>query len=108
MHMEQLNREISDQFRRVRTNAKLIPALFQQMLLTGVLLIVLISWAIDLDASAFGTAAILALRSMSYVQQVNTATLQFLEARPFLVELIGAIKFSGRPAGVAATHTLSG
>ncbi len=90
-HLEQLNGTISEQFRQVRTNARLIPALFQQMLLSGVLFIVFVSWVLDLDASALGAAAVLALRSMSYVQQVNTATLQFIEAKPFLSELTHAI-----------------
>ncbi len=86
-HLERMNNVISVSFRQVRINSRMIPALFQQFLLAGVLLIVVVAWQFRLDASAFGAAAVLALRSLSYVQQFNNASQQFIEARPFLEEL---------------------
>ncbi len=106
-HLRAMNDEVSRSFRHVRLSARLVPALFQQFLLTGVLVIVVLAHMLDLDASAFGAAAVLALRSLSYVQQMNTATQTFVEARPFLSDLQEAISTQRRARRRRGTEPLT-
>jgi ATP-binding cassette subfamily B protein len=76
---------------RMRTIQRILPVLFQQvvlLLLVGV--VAGAAWA-HVDAAGFGAAAILAVRSLGYLQQLNSATQQFVEVRPYLEELRDAV-----------------
>jgi ABC-type multidrug transport system fused ATPase/permease subunit len=46
---------------------------------------------LDLDASSFGTAAILAVRSLQFLQQLNASNEQYAEVAPYLDEIHEAI-----------------
>ena len=46
--------------------------------------LVVLGRVLGVDSDGFGAAGILAVRSLTYLQQLNTATHGFLEARPFL------------------------
>jgi ABC-type multidrug transport system fused ATPase/permease subunit len=81
---------------------RLIPALFQQLVLLGVVGLIALARKLAIDASDFGTAAILAVRSLSYLQHLNTATQTYVEAGPYLAEIRVAVAHhegSARPRG---------
>ena len=104
-----MNDEVSRSFRHVRLSARLVPALFQQFLLTGVLVIVVLAHMLDLHASLRSVPQrSWALRSLSYVQQMNTATLNICgEARPFLSHLQDAISTQRRARRRRGTEPLT-
>jgi ATP-binding cassette, subfamily B, bacterial len=77
---------------------RLIPVLFQQLVLLGVVGLIALARQLDIDASHFGTAAILAVRSLSYLQQLNTATQSYVEAGPYLGEIRDAVEHHERSA----------
>lgn len=84
---------------------RLNPALYQQLLLLVVLAVVVVARAIDLDGTALGSAAILAVRTLSYVQQLNTATQTFYEAAPHLERLRSALtELAARPRRTGDEH----
>jgi ATP-binding cassette, subfamily B, bacterial len=82
---------------RVRTMQRLVPSLFQQLILLAVVGLIVIARELQIDAPSFGTAAILALRSLSYLQQLNTASHAYVEAAPYVEEIRKAV-------GVQAGH----
>ena len=89
--LSRTNRRSSASLATVRTMQRLLPLLFQQtILLVAVAAVAVASWA-DLGASAFGTAAILAIRSLSYLQQFTTAMQGFVEVRPYIEDLHQAV-----------------
>lgn len=75
----------------LRTMQRLIPSLFQQVVLLAVVGMIVLADQLDIEASSFGTAAILAVRSLSYVQQLNNSTQTYVEAGPFLDEIREAV-----------------
>src|SRR5207253_1115476 len=63
-----------------------------QSLLGAMIALVVLGRVLDVDGAGFGAAAILAVRSLTYVQHLNAATHAFLEARPFLDELFAFVE----------------
>jgi ABC-type multidrug transport system fused ATPase/permease subunit len=88
--LDELNDGVRVSFERVRMLTRLVPGLFQQVLLSSVVIVVLLARVLDVDAHTFGTAAILAVRALSYVQQLSSNVHTFMESRPFLEELTDA------------------
>jgi ABC-type multidrug transport system fused ATPase/permease subunit len=84
--------QVAESFRQMRTVARLIPGLYQQSLLAAVIALVVLGRVLGVDAAGFGAAAILAVRSLTYIQQLNTATHAFREGRPFLEDLFAAVE----------------
>ena len=78
-------------FERLKLLQRLIPSIYQQILLTAVVAVVVIGRELDVAAVQFGTAAILAVRSLSYIQQLNSSLQVFVENQPFLDELFDAV-----------------
>jgi ATP-binding cassette subfamily B protein len=76
---------------RMRTMQRLVPILFQQVVLLSVVGLIVAARRLDIDASSFGTASILALRSLSYLQQLNTTTQSYVETAPYLDEIHEAV-----------------
>lgn len=90
--LQRLNRNARVVLRRLRTMQRVIPVLFQQLVLLGVVAIVAVARQLDIDASQFGTAAILAVRSLSYLQQLNNSTQSYVETGPYLDEIRDAVE----------------
>ena len=89
--MEGVNEEAARAQRVVRVLSRLIPGLYQQFLLAAVIGVVALAHTLSFSATEFGVASLLAIRSLSYVQQLNSATTSYTESRPFLAELSDAI-----------------
>jgi ABC-type multidrug transport system fused ATPase/permease subunit len=84
---------------------RLSPALYQQLLLLVVLGVVVVARAINLDGTALGGAAILAVRALSYVQQLNNATQAYYENVPYLERLrTSLVELEGRPRRTGRDH----
>jgi len=89
--LEELNAETAESYARLKFVQRLLPSVYQQVLLAAIVGIVLVGRAIDVDAVRFGTASILAVRSLSYIQQLNSAYQAYIETRPFLEELLDSV-----------------
>lgn len=87
-----LNTEARLSLARLRTMQRLIPNLFQQIVLLAVVGLIVLARGLNLDASSFGTAAILALRSLSYLQVLNSSKQTYVEVSPYLGEIHEAIE----------------
>jgi ATP-binding cassette, subfamily B, bacterial len=96
--LQELNASARGALARLRTMQRLMPVLFQQLVLLGVVGLIAVARQLEIDASHFGTAAILAVRSLSYLQQLNTATQQYVEAGPYLAEIRDAVAHHERSA----------
>lgn len=94
--LQRLNQAARKALGRLRTMQRLIPVLFQQLILLGVVGMIALARQLDIDASQFGTAAILAVRSLSYLQQLNTSTQSYVEAGPYLGEIRDAVEHHER------------
>lgn len=94
--LERLNSKARGALGRLRTMQRLIPVLFQQLVLLGVVGLIALARELDIDASHFGTAAILAVRSLSYLQQLNSATQSYVESGPYLAEIRDAVEHHRR------------
>src|SRR5690606_31485180 len=82
--LQRLNDESCRTLARLRTLQRFMPNLFQQMMLLAIILFVALAGQLSVEASSFGTAAILALRSLNYLQHLNTASQALVEATPYL------------------------
>ncbi len=91
-----LNRRARLTLGRLRTIQRIVPTLFQQVVMLAVVGVVALAIQVDLDAAAFGTAAILAVRSLSFLQQLNTSIQQSIEMGPYLDELRDAVESQRR------------
>lgn len=87
----EMNSRARTALRRLRTNQKMLPPIFQQIVLLGVVGLVVLAREVSIDASSFGTAAILAVRSLSYLQQLNSGTQSYIEAAPYLDEIEASV-----------------
>lgn len=85
--LKERSAKVCQTFRSLRYMQRLTPSLYQQSLLGGVIVVVALGRALDVDAAGFGTAAIVAVRSLGYLQQLNAITQTYVEARPYLEEL---------------------
>lgn len=90
--MHGLNAEARLSLARLRTMQRLVPNLFQQIMLFAVVGLIALARELSLDASSFGTAAILALRSLSYLQMLNYSKQTYVEVSPYLGEIYDAIE----------------
>lgn len=86
-----INRQAVIALRSLRTIQRFVPYLFQQIVLLAVVAMIALARRFDIDAASFGTAAILAMRSLSFLQQLNTNSQSWVEARPYFEELEQAI-----------------
>jgi ABC-type multidrug transport system fused ATPase/permease subunit len=89
--LDSRNRQVTKSFGRLRYLQRLLPSFYQLAVLVGVVGLVVLGRAFDVDASSFGTAAILAVRSLSYVQQLTATTQAFVESRPYLEDLAATV-----------------
>lgn len=89
--LQELNDSARLSLGRLRTMQRLLPTLFQQIVLLAVVGLIVLARVAELDPSSFGTAAILALRSLSYLQQLNSASQLYAELSPYLNEIQEAI-----------------
>lgn len=96
--LQALNRDAHGALARLRTMQRLLPSLFQQLVLLGVVGLVAAARLLDIDASSFGTAAILAVRSLSFVQLLNNATQSSVESGPFVAEIQEAVEHHSEQA----------
>lgn len=106
--LQQLNQSARGSLAKLRTMQRLIPVLFQQLVLLGVVGLIALARELEIDASHFGTAAILAVRSLSYLQQLNTATQSYVEAGPYLAEIRDAVEHHERSARRRGDEELAG
>lgn len=106
-HLDELSAETATAFGRLKRLQRVVPNLYQQLLLGAVVGLVLAGRALDVDAVAFGTAAILAVRSLSYVQQLNSSLQVYTEVRPFLDELLDSVTEHQRLARPRGTGVLA-
>lgn len=90
--LQSLNRSARGALARLRTMQRLVPTLFQQVVLLAVVALIALARKLDIDASDFGTAAILAVRSLSYLQLLNSSTQSSVEAGPFVEEIRDAVE----------------
>ena len=90
--LQSLNRSARAALARLRTMQRLVPTLFQQVVLLAVVALIALARELDIDASSFGTAAILAVRSLSYLQLLNSSTQSSVEAGPFVEEIREAVE----------------
>lgn len=86
-----LNTDARLSLARLRTMQRLVPNLFQQIVLLAVVGLIVLARELGLDASSFGTAAILALRSLSYLQMLNSSKQTYVEVAPYVREIRDAI-----------------
>ena len=89
--LNELSGDTADSYARLKFIQRLLPSIYQQVLLAAIVGIVLVGRAIDVEAVQFGTAAILAVRSLSYIQQLNSSFQIYIETRPFLEELLDSV-----------------
>jgi ATP-binding cassette subfamily B protein len=112
-HLKDLSVMTADSYARLKFIQRLLPNIYQQVLLGAVVAVVIVGRILDVDAVQFGTAAILAVRSLSYIQQLNSSTQIYIETRPFLEDLLESVSENRklrRPRGDAvldAVHTIS-
>mgnify|MGYP001221117833 CR=1 FL=1 len=97
-HLDALSADTADAFGRLKVLQRVVPNVYQQLLLGAVVALVVVGRALDVDAVQFGTAAILAVRSLSYVQQLNSSAQAYTEVRPFLDELLDSVAENQRLA----------
>ncbi|MSO86150.1 MAG: ABC transporter ATP-binding protein [Acidimicrobiia bacterium] len=89
--LKDLSSATADSYARLKFIQRMLPSVYQQVLLAAIVGIVVVGRAIDVAAVAFGTAAILAVRSLSYIQQLNSSVQIYVETRPFLEELLDSV-----------------
>lgn len=106
LDLQELNEAARKTQAHIRTMQRLTPNLFQQVVLLAVIGLVVLARAVDLDASSFGTASILALRSLSYLQQLNFSTQGALEVEPYLNETREAVEAQVEIARVRGDRNL--
>ena len=104
--LQSLNVQARHAIGRLRTMQRLVPNLFQQFVLLGVVGLIVVARALDTDATSFGTAAFLAVRSLAYLQQLNTSTQSYLEAGPFLAEIRDAVNVHTDLVRQRGSHSL--
>ena len=84
--------ETGEGARRMRALASSLPGLHQQILIGAVAAVVLAARSLDIDATSFGTSAILGVRALSFLQQLNDATVTFVESKPLLDDLQATVR----------------
>ena len=88
------NRSLAAVFREQMILQRLIPPLYQLALIGGIVAAVAFARGAGLTGAGVGTAAILLLRSLSYVQQLNTNLQNAVVALPLLADIDGYVTTS--------------
>ena len=81
------NYSLASAFRQQMFLQRLIPPLYQLALMAGVVAAVAFAKLVGLTLVGVGTAAVLLLRSLSYVQQLNTNVQNAIAALPLMQEI---------------------
>jgi ABC-type multidrug transport system fused ATPase/permease subunit len=89
--LNELSERAADAYERLKRLQRIVPNVYQQMLLAAIIGIVTVGRVLDVAAVQFGTAAILAVRSLTYIQQLNASLQIYTEVRPFLEELLDSV-----------------
>ena len=89
------NNESRTALARLRMMQRALPSLFQQVVLLAIVGVIALAGELGVDGSAFGTASILAVRSLAYLQQLNTSTQNYVEAAPYLDDIRSAVEVHG-------------
>jgi ABC-type multidrug transport system fused ATPase/permease subunit len=100
------NQAVTRTFGRLRYFQRLLPSLYQLTVLAGVVGLIALGRGLDVKASAFGTAAILAVRSLSYVQQLTASVQAFVESRPYLEDVAATVREHGHMRTARGSSTL--
>jgi ABC-type multidrug transport system fused ATPase/permease subunit len=95
-------------FGRTRFYMRMLAPVYQIALLTGLLVIVAVSRAADLSAVGVGTAALLLVRALSYIQQITAAAQVATEALPHLEALEAAHHTQGASRRARGGRQLDG
>ena len=90
-HLNEMSATTADAYARLKLLQRVVPNVYQQMLLAAIVGIVMLGRGLDVEAVKFGTAAILAVRSLTYIQQLNSSLQIYVEVRPFLEELLDSV-----------------
>lgn len=85
--LRRANASVAKVFRQQLFLLRLVPPLYQLALLTGLVGALAFARLVDLTVAGVGTAALLLLRSLSYVQQLNTTIQNAIAAIPLLNEI---------------------
>lgn len=104
----QITTETYHSQRAVRSLSRMMPGVYQQLLVATVVGLVASAKLLGIDANAFGVASLLALRSLTYVQQLNTANTTYAESRPYVLELGSAIRLHSHGRRQWGTRELRG
>ncbi len=85
--LDALNGSARAELRRLRTMQRLLPAGFIQTILLLLVAVLLLADAFGVGAVGFGAAAILAIRSLAYLQQLNSSLHLAAEILPYTREI---------------------
>ena len=85
--LDALNSSARAELRRLRTMQRLLPAGFIQTILLLLVAVLLLADAFGVGAVGFGAAAILAIRSLAYLQQLNSSLHLAAEILPYTREI---------------------
>ena len=96
----------ADAYGRLKLLQRVIPNVYQQLILMAIVGIVVAGCVLDVQAVQFGTAAILAVRSLTYIQQLNASVQIYVEVRPFLDELLDSVTENRRRARPRGSEVL--
>ena len=106
--LSESSRRNATAFGRTRFYMRMLAPVYQIALLTGLLVIVAVARAADLSAVGVGTAALLLVRALSYIQQVTAAAQVATEALPHLEALEAAQQSQGAARRDRGTSRLDG
>jgi ABC-type multidrug transport system fused ATPase/permease subunit len=104
--LDRTGRRTASAYARTRFYMRMLSPTYQIALLTGLLIIVAASRAAGLSAVGVGTAALLLVRALSYIQQVTAAVQVATEALPHLEELERAQEAQGASRRTPGTRPL--
>ena len=90
------NRNLTSVFGQQKFLQRFVSPLYQLALMTSIIVAVGFARFADLTVAGVGTAALLLLRSLSYVQQLNGNVQTAIEALPLLEEIDGYVDESDR------------
>lgn len=86
---------------------RFVPALYQLALIAGIVAALAVARSVDLTVAGVSTAAVLLLRSMTYVQQLNSSAQTALGAFPLLDEIDDYVAQGHTSRRTFGTETLS-
>jgi len=104
--LNDMSASTADAFGRLKLLQRVVPNVHQQLILMAIVGIVVAGRVLDVEAVQFGTAAILAVRSLTYIQQLNSSVQIYVEVRPFLDDLLDSVTENRRRARPRGTEVL--